>query len=63
VAADIYSKVRDGSTQGNWAFVSLSDDTGSTFFKVDLLTGRATSLGEFPTSIPIVGLAIPTNQF
>jgi Domain of unknown function (DUF4394) len=63
VAADIYSKVRDGSTVANWAFVSLSDDTGSTFFKVDLLTGRATSLGEFATSVPVVGLAIPTNQF
>jgi hypothetical protein len=63
VAADIYSQVRDGSTVANWAFVSLSDDTGSTFFKVDLLTGRATSLGEFATSVPIVGFAIPTNQF
>jgi hypothetical protein len=63
VAADIYSKVRDGSTVANWAFVSLSDDTGSTFFKVDLLTGRASSLGEFATSVPIVGVAIPTNQF
>jgi Domain of unknown function (DUF4394) len=62
VAADIYSEVKDGSTVSNTAFAVLSSASGSSFYQVDLLTGKATRTGDFSTRNQVVGIAFPQNQ-
>jgi hypothetical protein len=62
VAADIYSEVRDGSTVSNSAFAALSGASGSSFYRVDLLTGAASRTGDFATRNRVVGVAFPQNQ-
>ena len=47
VAADIYSRIKDGTTVSNSAFAALSSPSTSSFYSVDLLTGRATKTGDF----------------
>lgn len=58
VAADIQSKVRRGTTVANTAYAALSSADGSSFYTVDLLTGRATSTGDFDDDDRIVGIAV-----
>lgn len=60
VGADIYSHVEDGTTVANWAFVSLSDNLGSHFARVDLLTGRATPVDDFSWRYDVTGIAVLT---
>jgi hypothetical protein len=62
VAADIYSEVRDGSTVSNSAFAALSGASGSSFYRVDLLTGAASRTGDFVARNRVVGVAFPQNQ-
>ena len=62
VAADIYSEVRDGSTVSNSAFAALSGASGSSFYRVDLLTGAASRTGDFAARNRVVGVAFPQNQ-
>jgi hypothetical protein len=62
VAADIYSEVKNGTTVSNTAFAALSSDTSSSFYAVDLLTGKATRTGDFSSRIRVVGVAFPQNQ-
>ena len=45
-------KVRDGSTVSNWAFAALSGASGSSFYRVDLLTGAASRTGDFAARNP-----------
>jgi hypothetical protein len=59
VAADIFSKVRRGTTVANTAYAALSTPDGSSFHYVDLLTGRATATGGFSYGNQVVGIAIP----
>ena len=47
VAADIHSRIKDGTTVSNSAFAALSSPSTSSFYSVDLLTGRATKTGDF----------------
>jgi len=61
VAADIYSKVANGTTVSNSAFAALSSPSSS-FYSVDLLTGRATKTGDFQPDNQIWGIAVPLNQ-
>jgi hypothetical protein len=62
VAADIYSKVKNGTTVSNTAFAALSSPSTSSFYGVDLLTGRATKTGDFQAANRVVGIAVPLNQ-
>jgi hypothetical protein len=65
VGADIYSKVQNGTTVSNSAFAALSSaasPTSSSFYSVDLLTGRATKTGDFKAGNLVVGIALPQNQ-
>ena len=50
VAADIHSRIKDGTTVSNSAFAALSSPSTSSFYSVDLLTGRATKTGDFQTA-------------
>ncbi len=58
VAADIQSRVRRGTTVANTAYAALSSVDGSSFYTVDLLTGRASSTGDFDDDDRIVGIAV-----
>ena len=60
VGFDIYSTLVDGVTVSNVAYASLAVGGVSSFYKVDLLTGAATSLGALRR--PVVDIAIPLNQ-
>jgi hypothetical protein len=62
VAADIYSEVKNGSTVSNTAYAALSSSTGTSFYKVDLLTGKASRTGDFSSRNQVVGIAFPQNQ-
>jgi Domain of unknown function (DUF4394) len=64
VGADIYSRLEDGTTVSNWAFVSLSDNLGSHFARVNLLTGRATPVDDFSWRYDVTGIAVlPPTDF
>jgi Domain of unknown function (DUF4394) len=62
VAADIYSRIRYGTTVANTAYAALSSSGASSFYQVDLLTGRATSTGAFSPANQVVGIAVPLGQ-
>ena len=65
---DIYSTVRDGVTVDVQGFAALNvmgaaGGTGaSAFYKVDVLTGKATLRGNFAERNRVIGIAIPLNQ-
>jgi hypothetical protein len=58
VGFDIYSHVRRGTTASVRGFASI----GSRLHGIDLLTGRASTLGDFPRRHAVTGIAIPTGQ-
>ena len=61
VGFDIYSTiVSSGTTVDNDAFASLTTASGSAFYSIDPLTGRATKVGSF--RVPVVDIAIPLDQ-
>lgn len=62
VGADIYSKVRRGSTVSNTAYAALSPGGRSSFYSVDLLTGSVSSEGDFESRNRVIGIAIPLGQ-
>lgn len=59
VGFDIFSELRDGTTKRLTARATIAAADGSTqLYDVDLLTGRATSIGQLAK--PVVDIAIPT---
>ena len=59
---DIYSAQSGGKTISNTAFAVLRPVDGvETFYTVDLLTGAATRIDEFPLSVSDVAVAL--NQY
>ncbi|MFJ4871417.1 DUF4394 domain-containing protein [Streptomyces sp. NPDC088757] len=56
---DIYYKTPDRTNHG---FAALNTDNKQRFYKVDLLTGKATLIGAFPTARQVVDIALPLNQ-
>ena len=61
VGFDIYSTiVSSGTTVDNDAFASLTISSGSAFYSIDPLTGRATKVGSF--RVPVVDIAIPLTS-
>lgn len=57
---DIYTSLRSGVAIGNRGFAALSVAGVSGFYRVNLLTGKATLIGTF--SVPVVDIAIPLGQ-
>jgi len=60
---DIYSTVRDTRTIDVKAFATLGVSGRARFYRINLLSGRAQSRGTFPSTMPVVDLAVPLNQF
>ena len=57
---DIYTDLRKNVAFKNRGFASLFLGSMSGFYRVNLLTGQATSIGTF--SDPVIDIAIPLNQ-
>lgn len=57
---DIYTSLRSGVAVGNRGFAVLSTAGAPGLYRVNLLTGKATLIGTFDTSV--VDLAIPLDQ-
>ena len=60
IGFDIYSDVRDGSTERVQGFAALTTSTGSRFYEVNLFTGSADRVGRFYPHV--VDIAIPLPQ-
>jgi hypothetical protein len=60
IGFDIYSVVRDGSTEQVRGFAALTTSTGSRFYEVNLFTGSADRIGRFYPHV--VDIAIPLQQ-
>jgi len=58
-SADIFSRTRDGAAQDNTGFAVLN---GSTFYRLDVLTGRVTKVGTFSSKATVIGIAVPISQ-
>lgn len=57
---DVYTSLRNGVAVGNRAFAVLSAAGVDGFYRVSLLTGKATLIGTFDA--PVVDIAIPLDQ-
>ena len=57
VGFDVFSDIKDGSTQSVRAFATLTTDA-SRLYEVDLLTGKLDEVGRFRASQQVIGLAI-----
>lgn len=62
VGFDIYSRNRGGITLDVQAFASLVTGGRSGFYRINLVTGRATLLGAFKRQDAVIDIAIPLNQ-
>jgi hypothetical protein len=56
VGFDIYSEVEDGATVANFGFAAIPTGTANRFHFVDLLTGRVTYIGRFPTRVTDIAI-------
>jgi len=59
---DVYSVLKDGTTVDNRAFATLQTGSRYALYDVNLLTGKATSRGDFHPGTNVVDIAIPLNQ-
>jgi len=62
IGFDIYSVIRNGTTADVRGFASLTVGGASRFYRINLLQGRAGSLGAFSSRNQVTGIAIPLNQ-
>lgn len=62
VGFDIYSTVRNGTTEDVRALASLLVDGKTHFYRIGLVTGKASAIGTFRTQHQVIGIAIPLNQ-
>ncbi len=63
VGFDIYSTIREGVTVNVQSLASLQAVSGvSSFYSINLPTGKATSRGSFSARNKVIGIAIPLNQ-
>jgi len=62
IGFDIYSTIREGTTVQVRGLASLTVGGASRFYRINLLQGRARSLGAFSSSNQVTGIAIPLNQ-
>jgi hypothetical protein len=59
---DIYSTLRGGVAVANTAFATLKVDGRYRLYRIDLLTGRATNAGSFPSRTQVTDIAIQLND-
>ncbi|WP_035753540.1 DUF4394 domain-containing protein [Parafrankia discariae] len=59
---DIYSTISNGRSVGSSGYAALSVGGVHTLYSVELLSGRAQSLGRFPVNSQVFDLAFPLNQ-
>lgn len=62
IGFDIYTALDEGVAIGNRGFASLMVGGESGFYRVNLLTGEATKVGEFGDRIKVVDIAVPLDQ-
>jgi len=62
VGFDIYSIVRGGKTTDVKAFAAIATDRAR-FYRINLITGRASLRGTFTQSQQVTDIAVPLNQF
>lgn len=62
IGFDIYSTVRDGTTEEVRALASLAMNGQTQFYRISLFTGKATPIGTFRTQHQVIGIAIPLKQ-
>ncbi|MER5967673.1 DUF4394 domain-containing protein [Streptomyces sp. NPDC002057] len=55
----MYYEASNGSNRG---FAALNTGGKQRFYKVDVLTGKATPVGDFPSGRQVVDVALPLNQ-
>jgi hypothetical protein len=60
VGFDVYTFLEDGVASGNWGFASLGVGSATSFYRVDLLTGRAIRIGSLGGAV--VDIALPLDQ-
>ncbi|MFC5801808.1 DUF4394 domain-containing protein [Streptomyces formicae] len=58
---DIYSSAKSGSNDG-FAVLQGAGSSTFSFYRINLLTGEATSRGAFPVNDQVVDIAVPLNQ-
>ncbi|MFB6634083.1 DUF4394 domain-containing protein [Streptomyces sp. NPDC056362] len=56
---DIYYQASNGSNQG---YAALANGGKQRFYSVDVLTGKATLVGDFPAARQVVDVALPLDQ-
>jgi hypothetical protein len=57
---DIYTRLASGVAAGNRAFASFVVNGAAGFYRINLLTGKATRLGGFDETV--VDIALPLDQ-
>ena len=59
---DIYSDLRNGQTVQNFAYASYARGNRKALFRINLLTGRGSAVGNFDATDDVVDVAIPHRQ-
>ena len=62
VGFDIYTRINGGNTSDVQAFASLISDGRARLYRINLLTGKATSRGAFRSRDQVIDIAIPLRQ-
>jgi Domain of unknown function (DUF4394) len=62
IGFDIYTRINGGSTGDVQAFASLISGDRTRLYKINLLTGKATSRGAFRSRDHVIDIAIPLRQ-
>lgn len=57
---DIYTRLRDGGAVSNRGFAVINGPDGSAFYRVSLLTGKATHVGRFNQTV--LDIAVPLSR-
>ena len=57
---DVYSRLENGIAAANWGFAAIDAAGSRGFYRIDLLTGRAISIGTL--GAPLVDIALPLDQ-
>ncbi len=59
---DIYSELKEGKTVANAGFAALRVEDKYRLYEIDLLTGKAKSLGDFPDDHQVADLSIALDK-
>ena len=62
IGFDVYSAIRNGTTVNVRAFASLTVGGSASFYRINLLQGRASLVGAFSASNQVTGIAVKLDQ-